>query len=274
MTSAAAIAAASLLAASLANGQAQVVESQPILDNRSPGISGQTSPAQPSAGGSQAEVFYQLQQLQQEVLQLRGLVEEQSYELKRLKQQRMDDYLDLDRRLSSLSSGGASRPAPPAAKPAVTRPEPSSTEPAVLTPAARPAAAAPSQAPASSGNDLQDYRAAIDLVLYKRDYDRGEAMLLQHISNYPESKYKPNCQYWLGQIYLMKRDYEQAKQRFLTFKQQYPLHDKYMDALFKLGKAYHLLGDTANARPNLEQAAEDGGSVGKLARTYLDKHFR
>lgn len=53
----------------------------------------------------EANVKLGMQLLQQEVLQLRGMVEEQAHELKRLKQQRLDDYLDLDRRLSKVGQG-------------------------------------------------------------------------------------------------------------------------------------------------------------------------
>lgn len=249
----AAIAAVSFSVAQLGFAQAQVVDTQPIVDNRSPAI----SQAAPATADTQSQMFYQLQQLQQEVLQLRGLVEEQAFEIKRLKQQRMDDYLDLDRRLASISK------ATPNASPA------SGIKPA---PVVANSVAAGSQA--VSAGDLQDYRTAIDLVLHKQDYDQGEALLLQHIKTYPSSKYLPNSQYWLGQIYLIKRDYEQAKQRFLIVQEKYPEHDKYIDAVFKLGKAYHLLGDNANAMPHLQQAAKDSGSVGRLAKTYLDKNFR
>ena len=58
--------------------------------------------ASPSAAATNQA--YQIQQLQQEVLELRGLLEEVSFELKRLKQQRLDDYLDLDKRLGELSN--------------------------------------------------------------------------------------------------------------------------------------------------------------------------
>ncbi|WP_299776340.1 YbgF trimerization domain-containing protein [uncultured Pseudoteredinibacter sp.] len=252
----AALAAVSLSAAQLSFAQAQVVDTQPIVDNRSPAIS-QSVPVSNSSADSQAQVFYQLQQLQQEVLQLRGLVEEQAFELKRFKQQRMDDYLDLDRRLASLAKTA-----------------PTSTPGSLVSAPSTVANVASAATQAVSAGDLQDYRAAIDLVLHKQDYDQGEKLLLQHIANYPNSKFLPNSQYWLGQIYLIKRDYEQAKQRFLIVKEQFPDHDKYIDAVFKLGKAYHLLGDNASAVPHLQQAAKDSGSVGKLAEAYLAKNFR
>jgi len=244
-------------------GQIQVVDSKPIVDNRSPSI-GSGSVSTPASSDAKAQQFYQLQQLQQEVMQLRGLVEQQAFELKRVKQQRMDDYLDLDRRISSLSKPGvatagiASAAAVMAAKPVVGAVN----------------AATTSTASQLSGGEMQAYRAAIDLVLNKNDYAQGEVLLQNYIRDYPSGKYLVNCQYWLGQIYLAKSDYEQAKQRFLIVSGEHPKHDKAPDATFKLGKVYHLLGDSANAKPYLQQAAAGSGNVASLAKAYLEKYFR
>lgn len=57
-----------------------------------------------------ADSIYQLQQLQDEVRQLRGLVEQQQRELDRLRERQRDQYLDLDTRIQNLgaASGGSS----------------------------------------------------------------------------------------------------------------------------------------------------------------------
>ena len=91
-----------LLAASAGIAQVQIVESQPVGGKSTSQKTGQKAPASAADAGAQAELYYQLQLLQQEVQELRGLVEQQSFELRQLKQQRMDDYLDLDRRRSIL----------------------------------------------------------------------------------------------------------------------------------------------------------------------------
>ena len=56
-----------------------------------------TTAARSSSGS--AELYVQLQALQVEMSELRGLVEQQAYLIEQLSQRRMDDYLDLDRRL-------------------------------------------------------------------------------------------------------------------------------------------------------------------------------
>ncbi len=94
--------------------QVQVVESPAI---RGPGQQVQQTQAPTTNPDQLVEIFYQMQQLQQQVQVLTGMVEEANYELKRLKQQQLDDYVDLDRRVSELSQGGvapsvAVQPAP------------------------------------------------------------------------------------------------------------------------------------------------------------------
>lgn len=49
----------------------------------------------------------QVQQLQEEVRRLNGLVEEQTSQIRRLKEQSLERYIDLDRRLAELAAAKA-----------------------------------------------------------------------------------------------------------------------------------------------------------------------
>jgi TolA-binding protein len=65
-----------------------------------------TAMAQPQASGNNDLVdslYSQVEALQQEVQTLRGIVEEQGYQQKRLQTEQRDRYLDIDRRLSAMS---------------------------------------------------------------------------------------------------------------------------------------------------------------------------
>ena len=62
-------------------------------------ISGGQRPPQSGDSGVSA-LFAQLQMLQEELRELRGQLEEQAHQLRRLEQQQKDNYLDLDGRLS------------------------------------------------------------------------------------------------------------------------------------------------------------------------------
>ena len=59
----------------------------------------------PQAASDNVELVYQLQQLQDEIRQLRGLVEQQSFELENIKRRQRDQYLELDQRLSAIAAG-------------------------------------------------------------------------------------------------------------------------------------------------------------------------
>ena len=50
-------------------------------------------------------MFQQFQQVQDDVAELRGIVEEQSHLIEQLQAQQKEQYLDLDRRLSALQGG-------------------------------------------------------------------------------------------------------------------------------------------------------------------------
>src|SRR5690606_41745207 len=70
---------------------------------------------------AQGELFIQLQQMQQELARLRGMVEEQQYEIQRLKQESPERCQQLDARLNETASAPqpqaqAAAPAAPAAE--------------------------------------------------------------------------------------------------------------------------------------------------------------
>ena len=62
-------------------------------------------PVAPQPEPEPLDDFSKMQVLENEVMQLRGLVEELSNEVRQLKQRQMDDYIDLDRRISSGMTG-------------------------------------------------------------------------------------------------------------------------------------------------------------------------
>ncbi|NHN37913.1 tol-pal system protein YbgF [Pseudomaricurvus alcaniphilus] len=253
---AALLAAACVAASGTSQAQVPVVESNNRLAAAPPRASSSQSM------DSRSEMFYQMQLLQQEVLELRGLLEEQSYELKRLKQQRLDDYVNLDRRISALAGGGAAAPSS------------DSTADAAAPPAASPRQPEQSVQTAEDivgeqADEVQRYRTAIDLVLRKKDYAAAIVSFKQYLSEYPKGRYAPNSQYWLGEIYLLQGDLEQARQWFARLLSEHAGHAKAPDATYKLGTVYHKLGDNAKARQLLQEVAQGSTNAARLAASYL-----
>jgi tol-pal system protein YbgF len=108
---------------------------------------GQTDAAQVQpAGGNDLmlQLYTQLESLQREVQTLRGMVEEQSNQIRHMETESRDRYLDVDRRLSELSGGAA---AGTALSPALGGLPPGYTNGAATLPPAATGAAVPSQQP-------------------------------------------------------------------------------------------------------------------------------
>ena len=251
-----AVLAAAICATYAANGfaQVQVVDSNNRLINSS-----RPSASIPAASSDvNAQLFYQLQVLQQEVSQLRGQVEEQAYELKRLKQQRLDDYVDFDRRLSAMQGQSA------------TASSSSDTETGgSLTTATASQQPVSTMSADSDADELQSYRTAIDLVLRQKDYGRAVSAFQQHLAQFPNGRYAANCQYWLGEIYLLQNDLEKAREWFSRLLAEHADHAKAPDATYKLGTVYDKLGDKTRARQLLLKVAGGDTNAARLASAYL-----
>lgn len=248
-----------LLAAGMAQAQVEVIDS-------SPQRAASERTGQPN---QQAELFYQLQTLQQEVMELRGLVEEQAHELQRLKQQSLDNYLDLDRRVSALTTGGGGSATPAPSSPVSTLP--SANLPAATSPGGT--SASPVSTPASDGvSESVMYNAAYDL-LKQRAIDESIAAFEAHLQSYPRGEYAGNSYYWLGEIYLLKDDLARAEEWFSNLLREFPDNRKVYDAQFKLGRVYHLQGREERAQELLRIVAASSSDASRLARQYLDENF-
>ena len=232
----------------------------------------------------QSDRYYQMQVLQDEVRLLRGMVEELNYELQQVKQRQMDDYLDIDRRLSALAAGSiapANDGALPSGQSIGVEGNNGFDGPVGATQSAVAGElrdGAESRGPASiSPVDVAVMKASYDgasnLLLKQRDMDGAVVAFRQHIADYPDSPYAANAHYWLGEIYLLKGQDELSREAFTAVIEQHAGHSKAMDASFKLGKIYHQMGQVDRARELLEIAAQSTGGVASKARAYLRNNF-
>lgn len=227
-----------------------------------------SSPPPEATGGSGSNLgtlFYQLQQLQQEVMRLNGKVEEQANEIRVLKEQSLERYMDLDRRIAE--GGGA--PAQGAA----------TTGQAVATPAAPVAS---TEDTANKGieqpGEASSYRAAYSLV-QGRDFEGAVKAFRQFLDAYPAGKFAANAHYWLGELYLVvePRNLEASRQSFALLLSEYPDNPKAPDALYKLGKVQFEKGNRDKAREYLDlvvsQYSGASPDVARLAREFIDENY-
>ena len=214
------------------------------------GSATESGAAAPLSG--QAQLFMQLQQMQEEIATLRGLLEEQQYELRQLRQENLERYQTLDSRINSGSQ--------PSNQPATTAP--SSTEPVAQS----------SMEAADPEKEKLYYDASFDLIK-QRDFDKAQQAFSAFLRKYPNSQYAGNAQYWLGEVYLVQSDLQAAGKAFALVSHNYPEHNKVPDSLYKLADVERRLGRADKARGILQQviAQYPNSSAAQLAQQDLAK---
>ena len=219
-----------------------------------------------AAPSAQGELFNQLQRMQDQLAQQQGTIEVLQNEVRQLKQEGLERYQDLDRRIGA------------GATPAATPDNSSAGGAASAAGGAAAGAAAASQAPAASsepGDPAKEklyYDAAFDLIKAK-DFDKASQAFTAFLRKYPNSQYAGNAQYWLGEVNLAKGDLQGAGQAFAKVSQLYPKHAKVPDSLYKLADVERRLGHTDKVKGILQQvvAQYPGTSAAQLAQRDLQR---
>ncbi|WP_444883814.1 YbgF trimerization domain-containing protein [Microbulbifer sp. PSTR4-B] len=266
-----AIAAAIMAAASPVFSQAPIVdltassqEPSPVssdASNEDIYLARATTPSPKAKTNPQAEAYYQMQVLQQEVRELRGTVEELRHEIKRLKQQRTEDYMDLDRRIARLSG------TEPSAQPPVdTKGSGGASVGGGSSMPPKP------KGPKDGKSERDRYQASFGLAR-NGDYGGASAEFKSLLQDFPNGQYAPNANYWLGEIALVQGNLEEARGWFVALLDGYPNSNKVWDGRYKLGTVYHQLGDQQKARNLLEQVAASDARASNLAKKYLQENF-
>ncbi|NKQ12705.1 tol-pal system protein YbgF [Pseudomonas sp. SST3] len=214
---------------------------------------------------AQGMLFVQLQQMQEEIAQLRGMLEVQQNEIQRLKQEGLERYQDLDRRLSGASSGGS----------ASQNSSTAGTDGAGGSIQAREGASDQGVASGQSADPEKEklyYDAAFDLIKAK-DFEKASQAFSAFLRKYPNSPYAGNAQYWLGEVNLAKGDLQGAGQAFAKVSQAYPQHNKVPDSLYKLADVEVRLGNRDKANGILRQVIADypNSSAAQLAQRQLNR---
>ncbi len=192
----------------------------PVVDH-STYQGGKHSGGQGSAPQTLYETLGRLEQLQAEVQQLRGIVEEQDFTIIELKKRIKNIYLDLDQRLLKIEGGAA-----PATSSGVEQPDVPSYQEATQ------AKATIVQQP--NKNEKQDYQTAHETLV---NGHTGQAIKLFNafLINFPKGQYSANAQYWLGEAYSIKQDFISARKAFSKVITLHPESSKGADTMLKLG---------------------------------------
>lgn len=265
-----------------ARNTVRALPSQPAVDGVPElTIQATDSGTQSSYGrNSNSDMIVLLQQLQDEVRNLRGQLESQTRKIQRMEEQQRDRYRDLDRRISYLMSDstGKSTARPVSRRPAVDAgvssasvPETAASSASAIPPAVASTASKPSVAKSASasGDDLKAYQSAFALVR-KRAYDEAVVAFTAFTTDFPDSERVANAHYWLGEIYLAQQQLEKSRDAFSQVVALFAGHRKAADAAYKLGKVYYELGDKAKSAEYLDLVLKNypKSSAARLARDF------
>jgi tol-pal system protein YbgF len=269
------LAAVAALLALPAAAQVEVMEPGGYNSSRQQQSSRRSDPA-PQEQAGDADLYNQVLQLQDEVMKLNGIVEEQAEQIRQIKQQRLDDYIGLDKRLSALGGGAVPPGAPVTSAPpqgaggasdGLTPDEQFSPVRADVAPMA-PVATAP------VAGEQPAYQAAFDLLRNKQ-YPEAESAFKAFLEQYPNGALAGNAHFWLGEFYaVVNGDNESARPHYESLVYQYPGSTKMPDALFKLGRIYMQEGDAVRGRELLQRVQDEYGSSDSAAkaRDYLEQN--
>ncbi|WP_340123648.1 tol-pal system protein YbgF [Methylobacter svalbardensis] len=259
----------------------------PVIDN-SMYPAGEVSAVQPSSGNGLYEMMRQLEQLQTEVRQLTGKLEEQTYLIAEMKKSQSTMYSDFDERMQSLEQKAEAAVKPIAdenspmqegsveseakmVEPPVDAPEVKQTseQEQDAGPAAGEASAPAPRLP-PVGDEKQQYQQAYEAL---RNGHTAKAIVAFNavLSKNPGSEYANNAQYWLGEAYRVNQDVDLARKAFNDMVEKYPDSTKVPDALLKLGYIEVEQKNTVKAREYLTRVTVDfpSSTAARLAAKKL-----
>ena len=228
--------------------------------------------------------------LQREVRELRGENERLRYELNSVKTLQREQYLDIDRRLQSLSTtattagdlgdgtGSESGLAavPDGSSPAVQGVSATPESDASTTPApTEPVVTGRVVSLGATSDATKDYKTAFTLLKGGK-YDESIAAFELYLQKHPDSKYAANAQYWLAEANYVSKRYPRALAEFSTVVSKYPASSKLADARLKLGFTYYELEQYQEARAELTRlrAQFPNSNVAKMAQERLERMSR
>lgn len=289
-----------------AQGVGAVIESQPS-------IPGQSIPSQTVSGSQNGAsndalslLLDQNRQLQAEIQALRGMVEEQGFEIRKLQRDSLSRYTDMDDRLRSLETSTAqpSMPIGASTSPGIVGQssapgtgadamptigglrDPGSAD-APITGSATTAPTVPLTAADTASSrssrvtsrgtlqpavlsEQQLYQMAYDSVI-NSNFERSIAEFDQYLSIYPQGRFVTNAHYWKGQAYLYLNRYDEARDSYEIILEQFQESAKLPDAMYGLGLAYQGLGNIPQARQLLNEIKRrfPNTGVANLADTRL-----
>lgn len=190
-------------------------------------------------------------QLQQEMRDLRGLIEMQGHQIQELQKQQRNLYTDLDKRVSGISStkDGDKRSVVPLSSGNVSE--------KVLS---------------SKKEEVRIYETAFGAIKDKR-YSVAISEMHDYLKAYPSGRYVANAHYWLGELFILSGKTDLAVKEFSTVIDQYTNADKVSDSLLKLGVIAYDRSDFVTAKKKWQLLVKKypNSSAARIASSRLNQ---
>lgn len=222
--------------------------------------------AQPSAAA--AEIRFQ--ELERELRRLTGQIEEQNYEIRRLK----DELADVRAQVEAQASAPVVQAPPRLAQPLNPPVGVGAGEIELDDEVQKPDVGLGSQTQTlgqlnqpKNGGAAQAYDYAYSFIK-ARDFARAEAEFAGFLQEHSESDLAGNAQYWFAETFYVRGDYDRAAREFASGYQRYPKGGKAASNLLKLGMSLKGMGKTGDACIAFKQLKGEykGASVPVLKR--------
>ncbi|MBK1647138.1 tol-pal system protein YbgF [Rhabdochromatium marinum] len=226
----------------------------------------------------QSDLLLQIQQLKQEVQNLRGMVEKQQFQLQHLRSPASETTAQ------STEAFPPKRPAPP--PPTLDAPGTEAAPgsrfslpgletnpgPGTLTelPPADSRFPALPQPETENGGERDAYREAFE-YLKARNQEAARTAFEELLQRFPRGEFADNSRYWLGEISYQDKDYPEARAAFEQLIQDYPSSPKVPGAMLKLGYLDYDEQQYDQARVMLQAVVRrfPGSAEGRLAAKRL-----
>lgn len=197
---------------------------------------------------AQVNVQRQLDELQNEVNELRGITELHTHQLGQVLERQRELYQELDRRVSEAL-------------------KPVNQVPAAII--------APQANAVNYSNDLTEneaYDRAVNMVLKDKYYDMAIPEFRSFNQKYPNSSYAANAHYWLGQLLFNKNELKAAQAEFNIVVKNHTDSSKRSDAILKLAMVEQKQNNIEKAISMYKMLLKEypSSSAAQLAQPRLD----
>ncbi len=229
---------------------------------RSNGQNGNTGSAGGGAPANAGQLQVRVSQIDEELRQIRGLIENSQFENKRTANDLKKLSEDVDYRLRALEqkqTQALATPAPaaaPVAEPEVAeQPEPA----AVIEAAAKNDPAKPKVTPAITGKDFPDSNAHYSYafkLLNEKKFAESAMSFDSFVKKYPADPLTANAFYWLGESQYARGDFTRATESFRKGFEVNAEGQKAPDNLYKLALSLNQIKRKKEACVVLERVIE------------------